>query len=54
MSKVERINYANGNLDDAVISDVELFRMERIADGIFWITRYRAGEKEIVLSRLPP
>jgi hypothetical protein len=50
MSKVERINYADGNLDDAAISDVELFRMERIADGMFWITLYRAGEKEIVFS----
>jgi hypothetical protein len=50
MSKVERINYADGNLDDAAISDVELFRMERIADGLFWITLYRAGEKEIVFS----
>lgn len=46
MSKLERID----NLDDVAVSDVELFRMERIADGIFWITLYRGGEKEIVFS----
>jgi hypothetical protein len=46
MSKVERI----GDLDDVAISDVEPFRMERIADGTFWITLYRAGENEIVFS----
>jgi hypothetical protein len=50
MSKVERIDYANGDLDDVAVSDVELFRMERIADGSFWITLYRAGDKEIAFS----
>jgi hypothetical protein len=50
MSKVERIHCANGDIDDVAVSDVELFRMERIADGLFWITLYRAGDKEIVFS----
>ena len=50
MSKVERIDYANGDLDDIAVSEVELFRMERIADGTFWITLYRAGDKEIAFS----
>jgi hypothetical protein len=50
MSKVERIHYAGGDLNDVAMSEVELFRMERIADGMFWITLYRAGDKEIVFS----
>jgi hypothetical protein len=50
MSKIERIHYADGDLNDVAMSEVELFRMERIADGAFWITLYRAGDKEIVFS----
>jgi hypothetical protein len=50
MSKVERIDYTNGDLDNVAVSEVELFRMERIADGSFWITLYRAGDNEIAFS----
>ena len=49
MSKLERIYHADGDLADVAISDVDLFRMERIADGMFWITLHRAGDKEIAL-----
>jgi hypothetical protein len=50
MSKLERIYHADGDLADVAISDVDLFRMERIADGMFWITLHRAGDKEIAFS----
>jgi hypothetical protein len=48
MSKIERIDYANGDLEDVAVSDIDLFRMERMADGIVWITLYRSGDKDIV------
>jgi hypothetical protein len=50
MSKLERIYHENGDLADVAISDVELFRMERIANGTFWITLHIAGDKHIAFS----
>ena len=48
MSKIERIDYTNCDLDDVAVSDVELFRMERMAGGMFWIRLYRSRDKDIV------
>lgn len=45
---VESIGYAEGDLDDVSVGDVELFRMERMDNGSFWIRLHRAGGKDIV------
>lgn len=48
-SDTERIDYTEeGHLDDIAIGDVELFRMERMNDGSFWIRLYRKGKKDVV------
>ena len=46
----ERIDYNSKNeLDDIAIGSVDLFRMERMSDGGFWIRLYRSnGKKDIV------
>jgi hypothetical protein len=50
MSKLERIYHEDGDLADVAISDVEFFRMERIADGVFWITLHRSGDRVIAFT----
>jgi hypothetical protein len=46
----ERIDYnQRGDLDDIAVGSVDLFRMERMSDGGFWIKLYRSnGKKDIV------
>lgn len=45
----DRIDYdERGNLDDIVVSDVSMFRMERMAAGNFWIRCYREGKPDVV------
>ena len=45
----DRIDYdANGDLDDIVVNDVSMFRMERMDDGAFWLRCYRTGKPDVV------
>jgi hypothetical protein len=45
----DRIDYdERGDLDDIVVNDVSLFRMERMADDTFWIRCYCDGKPDIV------
>lgn len=45
----DRIDYTKaGDLDDIVIGDVELFRMERMDDHWFWLRCYRENEPDVV------
>lgn len=45
----DRIDYTEeGDLDDIVINDVEMFRMERMSDGCFWIRCYKANGQDVV------
>ena len=39
---------ASGDLDDIVVENVSLFRMERMDDGCFWIRCYREGQQDVV------
>lgn len=48
VEKVERIDYANGELDDVVVSGVTLFRMEQMHDGCWWIRLYRGDDDDLV------
>lgn len=49
MSSPDRIDYdEDGKLDDVVINDVSMFRMERMDDGLFWIRCYRDGKPDVV------
>lgn len=44
-----RVDYdSRGDLDDIAVSGVDVFRMERMDDGCFWIRLYRPGGKDIV------
>jgi hypothetical protein len=45
----DRIDYTEkGDLDDIVINDVTMFRMERMNGGSFWIRCYRDGKPDVV------
>lgn len=47
----DRIDYdKDGDLDDIVIENVSMFRMERMNDNCFWIRCYRKGEPDIVFN----
>lgn len=39
---------ADGAVDDVVISDVKMFRMEQMSSGCIWIALYRDGKPDIV------
>lgn len=39
---------ADGAVDDVVISDVKMFRMERTSSGTIWMALYRDGKPDIV------
>ena len=46
-----RIDYdENGDLDDIVIENVTMFRMERMSDNTFWIRCYRDNGKDVVFN----
>jgi hypothetical protein len=45
----DRIDYnARGDLDDIVVNDVAMFRMERMDSGVFWIRCYRDGKPDVI------
>ncbi len=46
----DRIDYEDGDLDDIVLKDVTMFRMERMDDGHFWIRCYRDNEPDVVFN----
>jgi hypothetical protein len=49
MSSPDRIDYNDrGELDDIVVNDVSMFRMERMDSGKFWIRCYRDGKPDVV------
>lgn len=43
-----RIDYDRGNLDDVVVPDVELFRMEWMDKGSVWLRCYRKGKPDVI------
>lgn len=46
-----RIDYGkNGNLDDVVIDDVELFCLEYMDDDHIWIRLYRKNKKDVIIT----
>lgn len=48
MEQIERIDYANGELDDIAVSSVSLFHMEQMTNGCWWIRLYREGADDLV------
>lgn len=49
MDASDRFDYdEHGDLDDIVVMDVSMFRMERMSDGTFWIKCYRDDKPGIV------
>lgn len=39
---------SNGDLDDIALSDVTLFRMERMSTNTFWLRVYRKNGRDVV------
>lgn len=54
MPSPDRIDYEGGDLDDIVLNDVSMFRMERMDDGLFWIRCYREGKPDVVFHLSAP
>lgn len=50
--KEDRFDYTeSGNLDDVVINDVSMFRLEYMDSGHVWIRCYREGKgKDVVIN----
>lgn len=47
----DRIDYDDkGDLDDIVINNVSMFRMERMDDGNFWLRCYCDGKPDVIFS----
>jgi hypothetical protein len=47
----DRIDYdERGDLDDVVVNDVRMFRMERMDSGHFWLRCYRDGKPDVVFA----
>jgi hypothetical protein len=45
----DRIDYnSRGDLDDIAISDVTMFRMDRMDSGVFWLRCYRDGKPGVI------
>lgn len=45
----DRFGYdEKGNLDDVVVEDVEMFRLEYMDKGIIWMRCYRAVKQDVV------
>jgi|HubBroStandDraft_1064217.scaffolds.fasta_scaffold61390_4 hypothetical protein len=48
-ASLDRIDYdQSGDLDDVVLNDVSVFRMERMDNGLIWIRCYRVGKPDVV------
>ena len=46
----DRLDYAqDGSLDDATIHDVEMFRIERMDAGLYWMRLYCSGKPDVIL-----
>lgn len=45
----DRIDYEDGCLDDVVVHDVDLFRLEYMRKGLIWIRCYRTGKPDIII-----
>lgn len=51
ISTPDRIDYdERGDLDDIVINDVVVFRMERMSDTSFWLRCYCDGKPDVVFQ----
>jgi hypothetical protein len=50
MSYQIALRYDDLGLDDVVVKDVEMFRMERMDDNYVWIACYLADGQEIVFD----
>lgn len=49
--KPDRIDCdGRGDLDEIVLNDVSMFRMERMNDGYFWIKCYREDKPDVVFN----
>lgn len=49
MPAPDRIDYdKRSDLDDIVVNDVTVFRMERMDSGVFWLRCYRDGKPDVV------
>jgi hypothetical protein len=45
----DRIDYnKRGGLDDIVVTNVAMFRMERMDSGVFWIRCYCDGKPDVI------
>lgn len=45
----DRFDYADGNLDDVVVEDVKLFRLEYMSDNGVWLKCYKNYGPDIVI-----
>lgn len=47
----DRVDYAKGNLDDVVIENVTMFRLEYMDSNSVWIRLYRddPGKRDVVI-----
>ncbi len=43
----DRIDYADGNLDDVVVEDVTMFRLEYMSANHIWLKCYRNDKPDI-------
>lgn len=51
MASPDRVDYdKRGDLDDIVVTDVSMFRMERMDSGQFWIRCYCNGKPDVVFN----
>jgi hypothetical protein len=49
VSAPDRIDHdESGELDDVVLNDVSMFRLERMDSGNIWIKCYRDGKPDVV------
>lgn len=46
-SAPDRIDISSLGVDDVVLSDVAMFRLERMDTGAFWIKCYRDGKSDV-------
>jgi len=48
----DRIDYSktDGNLDDVVVENVEMFRLEYMSDKSIWIKLYKKDGSEVVIN----
>ncbi len=46
----DRFDYANGNLDDVVVENVDMFRLEYMSPNHIWLKCYRKDKPDIRFS----